>query len=82
MVYTDSNSSQLWVTTSSDNGGGWEKARHIDGQHTSIPALAAFQDKLWIVYTDSNNSQVRTSSDLHRADVDMDLRGIQFGVLY
>jgi hypothetical protein len=73
MVYTDSHSSQLWVTTSSDTGGGWEEVRHIDGQHSSIPALAAFQDKLWIVYTVSSSSQVKTSSDLHRADNDIDL---------
>jgi hypothetical protein len=61
MVYSDANSSQLWVASSAD-GLAWDDAVTIDGQHSSVPALAAFKDKLWIAYSDANSSDIWVSS--------------------
>ncbi|MBV9172857.1 MAG: Vps62-related protein, partial [Chloroflexi bacterium] len=61
MVYTDSRSSQLYVTYSPD-GLVWPQVQQIPGQHTSVPAIAAAWGKLWMAYTDANNSQIWVTS--------------------
>jgi hypothetical protein len=59
IVYTDSSSSQLWITNSGD-GHTWNCWQIPGG--TSIPAVTTFNDALWIVYTDSNSSQLYCAS--------------------
>lgn len=63
MVYTDSSSSQLWCT-SSTNGWDWSTAQKISGQFTSIPALAVFNSTLYMVYSDSTSSQLWWTSSI------------------
>ena len=69
MVYSDSDSSQLWVTTSSDGwnwhgADGQQPASQIDGQHTSIPAIAPFANRICMVYRDTNGPRLWASRSL------------------
>jgi hypothetical protein len=57
MLYTGANDSQVWATRSLD-GVSWTDMQQI-GQQTSVPAVAAFQGQLWMVYSGATNSQVR-----------------------
>ena len=69
MVYSDSNSSQLWVSRSLD-GLNWQNTQQIAGQNTSIPAISAFTPNtgtvsyLYMIYSDSNSSQLWVSRSL------------------
>jgi hypothetical protein len=59
IVYTDSSSSQLWITNSSD-GNTWNCWQIPGG--TSVPAVTTFNGSLWLVYSDSNSSQLYCAS--------------------
>jgi hypothetical protein len=63
IVYTDSTSSQLWITTSGDEGQSWNCWQIPGG--TSVPAVTVFNGALWLVYSSSDSSQLycATSSD-------------------
>jgi hypothetical protein len=39
----------------------WEKARKIDGQKSSVPAIAAFEGKLFMCYNSDASSQLYQS---------------------
>ncbi|KAF7122254.1 hypothetical protein CNMCM5793_000211 [Aspergillus hiratsukae] len=63
----DANSSQLWVTSSAD-GLSWAPAKHIQGQATSVPAIATYNNTLFMVYRDTDNFQLWMSQATQKPD--------------
>ena len=62
MVYCDSNSNQLWQSSTTD-GSSWGNTRKIQGQTTGSPAsLAVLNNALYMVYKDDVSDQLYQSS--------------------
>jgi len=59
MAYVANNSSQLWSSTSTDNGWNWRSARVPDQTASFPPALCGFGDRTYMLYsgTDSKKSK-------------------------
>ena len=60
IVYTSNDSSQLYITTSSDGAQTWS-CWEVPG-NTSVPAVTVYNNALWLVYSSSTGSELYCAS--------------------
>ncbi|MBJ7313512.1 Vps62-related protein [Rugamonas sp. CCM 8940] len=60
IVYTGNDSSQLYITTSSDGAQSWN-CWEVPG-NTSVPAVTVYNNALWLVYSSSDGSELYCAS--------------------